>query len=177
VSFADTITGAVERELQAAGHPAEVLNFGTHAYSIVNLSALLQAYVHQLQPQVVVVVVDIQVGLPHWPSIHPGATPEAGIEKVGWWDAVRKRGAQKSALLTLFDDPAPRRWARERPAAPAARAPGTGADASHLSATAVVDPPRRSRSAPTKRNARVSSARRSPRWPPSAPRDRSLSIS
>ena len=113
VSFADTITGAVERALQAAGHRAEVLNFGTHAYSIVNLSALLQAYVHQLQPQVAVVVVDIQVGLPYWPPLHPAATPEAGIEKVTWWDALRKRGAQKSALLTLFDDPRPaRRWVR-----------------------------------------------------------------
>jgi len=113
VSFADTIPGVVERELQAAGQSAEVLNFGTHAYSIVNLSALLQAYVHQLQPQVVVAVVDIQVGLPHWPSIHPVATPEAGIQKVSWWDALRKRGSQKSALLTLFDDPRPaRRWLR-----------------------------------------------------------------
>ena len=41
VSFADTIPGAVERELEAAGHRAEVLNFGTHGFSIVNLSALL----------------------------------------------------------------------------------------------------------------------------------------
>jgi hypothetical protein len=39
-----------------------VLNFGTHGFSIVNLSALLQAYVHQLQPAAVVVVVDLQIG-------------------------------------------------------------------------------------------------------------------
>ena len=37
--FADTIPAVVERELQAAGHRAEVLNFGTHAFTIVNLSA------------------------------------------------------------------------------------------------------------------------------------------
>jgi len=53
VTFADTIPGAVERELQATGHRAEVLNFGTHGFSIVNLSALLQAYVHQFQPDAV----------------------------------------------------------------------------------------------------------------------------
>jgi lysophospholipase L1-like esterase len=112
--FADTIPGVVERELQAAGHRAEVLNFGTHAFTIVNLSALLQAYVHQFQPDVVVVVVDLQVGFPHWPAVHPGAAALGeGIEKLGWWEAVLKRGSEKSALLTLFDDPrSARRWIR-----------------------------------------------------------------
>jgi hypothetical protein len=114
VGFADTIPGAIERELQAGGHAAEVLNFGTHGFSIVNLSALLQAYVHQLQPQVVVVVVDIQVGLPRWPPVRPGADqPDQAIEKLNWWEALVKRGSGKSALLTLFDDPRPaRRWIR-----------------------------------------------------------------
>jgi hypothetical protein len=112
--FADTIPGVVERELQAAGHHAEVLNFGTHSFTIVNLSALLQAYVHQLQPDVVVVVVDLQVGRPRWPAVRPSeASPEEGIEKLGWWEALLKRGAGKSALLTLLDDPRPaRRWIR-----------------------------------------------------------------
>ena len=112
--FADTIPGVVERELQAAGHRAEVLNFGTHAFTIVNLSALLQAYVHQFQPDVVVVVVDLQVGLPDWPDVRPGAaSADEGIERLGWWEALLKRGSEKSALLTLFDDPRPaRRWIR-----------------------------------------------------------------
>jgi hypothetical protein len=112
--FADTIPGVVERELQAAGHHAEVLNFGTHAFTIVNLSALLQAYVHQFQPDVVVVVVDLQVGLPDWPDVHPGSTSaDAGIERLGWWEALLKRGSGKSALVTLFDDPRrARRWIR-----------------------------------------------------------------
>ena len=79
--FADTIPGVVERELQAAGHRAEVLNFGTHAFTIVHVSALLQAYVHQLQPDAVVVVIDLQVGLPRWPDVRPGAaSAEEGIE-------------------------------------------------------------------------------------------------
>jgi lysophospholipase L1-like esterase len=112
--FADTIPGVAERELQAAGHRAEVLNFGTHSFTIVNLSALLQAYVHQLQPDVVVVVVDLQVGLPRWPAVRPAAaSPEEGIEKLGWREALLKRGSRRSALLTLLDDPrAARRWIR-----------------------------------------------------------------
>jgi hypothetical protein len=113
VSFADTITAAVERELLTAGHHAEVLNFGTHGFSIVNLSALLQAYVHQFEPKVVVVVVDIQVGLPHWPPVHPGTRPDQEIVELNWWEALLKRGSEHSALLTVFDDPRPaRRWIR-----------------------------------------------------------------
>jgi lysophospholipase L1-like esterase len=112
--FADTIPGVVERELQAAGHRAEVLNFGTHAFSIVNLSALLQAYVHQFQPDVVVVVVDLQVGLPRWPAVRPAAAPlDEAFAKLNWWEALVKRGSAKSSLFTLLDDPRPaRRWIR-----------------------------------------------------------------
>jgi hypothetical protein len=114
VTFADTIPGAVERELQAAGHRAEVLNFGTHRFNVVHLSALLQAYVHQLQPDAVVVVVDLQIGLPLWPTVRPSeAPPDEGIEKLNWWEALLKRGSGRSALLTLLDDPRPaRRWIR-----------------------------------------------------------------
>ena len=112
-SFADTIPGVVERELQAAGHRAEVLNFGTHGFSIVNLSALLQAYVHQFQPDVVVVVVDLQVGLPRWPAVRPAAASDEGIEKLNWGEALLKRGSDKSALLTLLGDPRlARKWIR-----------------------------------------------------------------
>jgi lysophospholipase L1-like esterase len=113
-SFADTIPGVVERELQAAGQRAEVLNFGTHRFTIVHLSALLQAYVHQFQPDAVVVVVDLQVGLPHSPDVRPAATPPEGeIEKLEGWEALVKRGSRKSALLSLLDDPRPaRRWIR-----------------------------------------------------------------
>jgi lysophospholipase L1-like esterase len=114
LGFADTIPAVVERELQAAGHRAEVLNFGTHGFSIVNLSALLQAYVHQLQPDVVVVVVDLQVGLPRWPAVRPAEGPaDEGIEKLDRWEALLKRGSERSALLTVLDDPrAARRWIR-----------------------------------------------------------------
>jgi lysophospholipase L1-like esterase len=112
--FAETIPGVIERELQETGHRAEVLNFGTHGFTIVHLSALLQSYVHQFQPDVVVVVVDLQVGLPRWPDVRPGtAAGDEGIEKLAWWEALLKRGSQRSALLALFDDPRPaRRWIR-----------------------------------------------------------------
>ena len=112
--FADTIPAVVERELQAAGHRTEVLNFGTHAFTIVNLSAQLQAYVHQFQPDAVVVVVDLQVGLPAWPAVRQGpGSPDEGIKRLGWWEALLKRGSERSALLALFDDPRPaRRWIR-----------------------------------------------------------------
>jgi lysophospholipase L1-like esterase len=124
--FADTIPGVLERELQSAGRRAEVLNFGTHGFTIVHLSALLQAYVHQLEPDVVVVVVDLQVGLPHWPAVRPGsAAPDEAILKLGWWEALLKRGAQKSALVALFDDPRPaRRWIRRTTGLPLRPAAG-----------------------------------------------------
>jgi hypothetical protein len=125
-SFADTIPGVVERELQASGHRAEVLNFGTHRFSIVNLSALLQAYVHQFQPDVVVVVVDLQIGLPRWPAVRPGAAPpEEEIEKLDGWEALLKRGSEKSSLLTVLDDPRPaRRWIRRATGLPLQPRPG-----------------------------------------------------
>jgi len=113
VTFADTIPGATERSLEAAGHRAEVLNFGTHAFSIVNVSALLQAYVHQFQPEVVVVVVDLQIALPRWPPVQSGAPLDLGGVEVGWGHALRRRVSPHSALLTLLDDPRPaRRWIR-----------------------------------------------------------------
>jgi hypothetical protein len=114
VPLADTIPAAVERELRAAGRRAEVLNFGTHAFTIVHVSAMLQAYVHQLKPDVVVVVVDLQIGLPSWPEVRPGAAPpEPGIVKLDWWQALLARGSERSALVGLLDDPrAARRWIR-----------------------------------------------------------------
>jgi hypothetical protein len=128
--FADTITGRLERELQAAGQRAEVLNFGTHAFTIVNVSALFQAYVHQFQPDVVVVMVDLLVGVPAWPAVRPGAASGEAIQKLGWWEALLKRGSGRSALLALFDDPRPaRRWVRRatglslRPPSPPAPRP------------------------------------------------------
>jgi hypothetical protein len=143
-SFADTIPGVVERELQAAGHRAEVLNFGTHNFSIVNLSAQLQAYVHQFQPDVVVVVVDLQVGLPAWPNVHAGAAPpDEGIAKLTRWEALVKRGSAKSALFTLLDDPRPaRRWIRRATGLPLQpRSPGAPRHRPGAGTPAPIAPP------------------------------------
>ena len=110
--FADTIPAATQRELLLAGQPAEVLNFGTQRFTIVHLSAQLQVYVHQFQPDVVVVVLDLQAGRADWPDVRPQAEEE-GIEKLGFWQALLKRGSEKSALLAIFDDPRQaRRWVR-----------------------------------------------------------------
>jgi hypothetical protein len=111
--FSDTLASATERELRAAGRVAEVLNFGTHAYSIVHVSALLQSYVHQLEPDVVVVVVDLQVGRARWPSLRPGDTPDAETAALEGLPALVARGARHSVVLGLVDDPRPaRRWLR-----------------------------------------------------------------
>ena len=110
--FADTIPAAIQRELLLAGQPAEVLNFGTQRFTIVHLSAQLQVYVHQFQPDVVVVVLDLQAGNVDWPDVRPQAEEEE-IEKLGFWQALLKRGSEKSALLAVFDDPRQaRRWVR-----------------------------------------------------------------
>jgi hypothetical protein len=124
--LAETIPGAVERELQAAGRRAEVLNFGTHAFSIVNVSALLQAYVHQLGPEVAVVLVDLQVGRARWPPLRPGEASEGeGIEALGGWRALVAQGSTRSALLGVLDDPRPaRRWLRRTTRLPLHPYPG-----------------------------------------------------
>jgi hypothetical protein len=127
--FADTIPGVVERELQAIGQRAEVLNFGTHAFTILNLSALLQAYVHQFEPDVVVVVVDLQVGLPHWPDVRPAASPEEGVQRLSGWDALLERGSGKSALLAILNNPrTARRWIRHATGLPLVSEPRLAPD-------------------------------------------------
>ena len=141
MGFADTIPAVVERELQAAGHRAEVLNFGTHGFTIVNLSAQLQAYVHQFRPDAVVAVVDLQVGTPAWPTVHPAASPDEGVERLGWWGALLRRGSERSALLALFDEPRrARRWVRRTTGLPLR--PRTGP---------TPDSPPEARSAPPRR--------------------------
>jgi len=110
--FADTIPAATQRELLLAGQQAEVLNFGTQRFTIVHLSAQLQVYVHQFRPDVVVVVLDLQAGNVRWPDVRPQAEEE-DIEKLGFWEGLLKRGAERSALLAVFDDPRQaRRWVR-----------------------------------------------------------------
>jgi hypothetical protein len=110
--FAETIPAAIERELQLAGQRAEVLNFGTQRFTLVHLSAQLQVYVHQFQPDVAVVVLDLQAGNVRWPDVRPQSEEEE-IETLGFWAGLLKRGAERSALLAVLDDPRQaRRWVR-----------------------------------------------------------------
>jgi lysophospholipase L1-like esterase len=138
-SFRDTLPAAVERELSASGLRAEALNFGTHAFTLVNVSALLQAYVHQLQPQVVVVVMDLQVALPRWPALRPGTIADDGVQALGFWESLRKRGAARSALVSVFDDPRPaRRWIRRASGLPLLPAAAVRAEREETRAAAAA---------------------------------------
>ena len=187
MGFADTIPAVVERELQAAGHRAEVLNFGTHAFTIVNLSALLQAYVHQFQPDVVVVVVDLQVGLPALARRPPGRgvgrRGDREARLVGGAPQARLREERPARPLRRSPAGAPVDPARHRPAPPAAgRGPAPRRQPEARSPlpvpaapTAAAQPDRElaaRTSAPTRRGASVSWPRRWPRWRPSPPRRR-----
>jgi hypothetical protein len=143
VAFADTIPQALERELQVAGHHAEVLNFGTWGFNVVHVSALLQAYVHQFRPAIVVMVMDLQVGQPRWPDVRPAREGEDAIRKLDRGQALLKRGAAWSALLAVFDDPRPaRRWVRRASGLPLRprpeTAPGDGAGSPLTDAEAGV---------------------------------------
>src|SRR5512145_1989020 len=127
MGFADTIPAVVERELRSAGRPAEVLNFGTHAFTIVHLSAQLQAYVHQFQPDVVVALVDLQVGFPHWPDVRPTSGEDLNGESR--WERLVRRGVETSALLALVDDPRRvRRWIRRATGLPLRPRTGPSSD-------------------------------------------------
>ena len=186
--LAETIPSALERELLAAGRRAEVLNFGTHAFSIVNVSALLQAYVHQLRPDVAVVLVDLQVGRARWPPLRPGgASTGEAVEALGAWRTLVARGSSRSALLGVLDDPRPaRRWLRRTtrlqlhphaglaPRGHDAQADAEARDPAPSDGSAL--PPRRPRgSGSTSGVASASWPRRCPRWRLSPPRPRSTS--
>jgi len=49
-----------------------------------------------------------------WPAVHPAASSgDEGVERLGWWGALFRRGSERSALLALFDEPRRvRRWVR-----------------------------------------------------------------
>lgn len=104
--FEYTIPAAAERALRQGGRRAEVLNFGTHSFNVVNISAMTQAYVHQFRPDAIVVVIDFPAGLPYWPIVTPAVAPsDMGIRKLGWREALLKRASEHSALFTVIDDP------------------------------------------------------------------------
>ena len=140
VYFADTIPGAAETALRAGGRRAEVMNFGTHSFNIVNISAMAQAYVHQFEPDAIVVVIDLQVGSPNWPIVTPAVDgPAAQIRRLGWREALLKRASEHSALFTVIDDPSTfrplvRQWTK-LPLEPPPPAPRTATGRAPAAAT------------------------------------------
>jgi hypothetical protein len=157
--FNTTIPHGLETELRALGYQAEAMNFGTNGFNVVNSSAMVQAYVQQFQPDAVVIVLDLQMSFPRWPGVMQN-TSESSVRQLSWSEALLKRGAERSALLSLIDDPAkaralvaglglplaprvppPQTPARAAPAAPAAPAAAPAPAAAAAVSTAPAPPP------------------------------------
>jgi hypothetical protein len=102
--FATTISSGLEQELQARGRNTEVMNFGTHGFNLVNTSAMVQSYVHQFDPDAIVLVLDLQMAFPKWPTVTPGSD-QGDVVQLAWYEAALKRGAAYSSLLALIDNP------------------------------------------------------------------------
>jgi hypothetical protein len=144
----NTIPAAAERALKRQGRPAEVMNFGTHSFNIVNVSAMTQAYVQQFEPSAIVVVIDYQVGYPIWPMVTPSIPdPTGGVRKLDWREALVKRASERSALFTVIDDPSTVRpfvlqWTRLplEPSPHPSAAPGGGTGAGAIPAAANTAP-------------------------------------
>jgi hypothetical protein len=119
----NTIPRAMERSLAASGCDAQVLNFAAHGYNILNAAAYVQTKVHQFRPDAVVVVMDLQMTYPRFPSLRPerARRPARAIRQVGWAEALFKRASEYSVVLTWLDDTAQARaslarWVRLPPA-------------------------------------------------------------
>jgi len=102
--LADTIPRAAEQALVSSGCRAEVLNFGSHGYNIVNASAYIQTKVHQFEPDAIVVMMDLQMAFPGWPFAHPVADEQALVRRLGVWEAMFKRVSEYSVMLTVIDN-------------------------------------------------------------------------
>ena len=103
-NFPNTIPRAAEIKLKGEGCAAEVINFGNMGFNGVNISSLMQVRVHQFNPDVVVLVADLQVVSPQWPPPQPiSAMPEHNaIVKLSWYKALFVRASEDSALLSLL---------------------------------------------------------------------------
>jgi hypothetical protein len=102
----DTVPRAAEASLQAAGCEAQVLNFGGIGFNILNTSAFLQTKVHQFHPDAVVILMDLQMAVPRFPVLSPGAPDPRSIKTLGTLEAWFKRATEYSVVLTWLDDPA-----------------------------------------------------------------------
>ncbi|HUQ26994.1 MAG TPA: hypothetical protein VM051_00285 [Usitatibacter sp.] len=124
----NTIPRSVERKLKQAGCAAEVLNFGGQGYNILNASAYVQTKMHQFNPDAVVVMMDLQMGLPRFPRPNPLSDESAVVRRLGFFEGLWKHSTEYSVVLRAIDDV---RWSRglfvERLGLPAG--PNTAAEA------------------------------------------------
>jgi hypothetical protein len=104
-NFQDTIPKAAEIELNSYGCNAQVINFGSMGFNLINISALMQIRVHQFQPDVVVLVTDMQSITPRWPVPISGTGAET-IVKLPWGEALYMKLSEYSAFLSYVSDTA-----------------------------------------------------------------------
>jgi hypothetical protein len=100
----DTIPRSVERELHQAGCRAEVLNFASHGFNILNVASYVQTKIHQFEPDAVVVVMDLQMAVPNFPAPNPLDPEATAIQRLGFFEALFKRLTEYSAFFTALDD-------------------------------------------------------------------------
>jgi len=100
----NTIPRSAQRTLEKAGCAAEVLNFGNQGFNILNASAYLQAKVHQFDPDAVVVIMDLQMGIPRFPRPNPLADEQAVVRRLGLREKLWKRATEYSVVLRALDD-------------------------------------------------------------------------
>lgn len=105
LNIRDTISSSAERELTTLGAHAQVLNLGVHGFTLSNVSALIQNYVHQLQPDVIVMVVDLNMAEVHWGPINASAINEEPVKKLSWSEALFVRASQVSSVMRCVEDP------------------------------------------------------------------------
>lgn len=134
LAIPDTIPRIAETSLKASGCNAQVLNFGGIGFNLVNTSAFVQTKVHQFQPDAIVILMDLQMAVPRYPVLVPGATETLAIKRLDPLEAWFKRATERSVVLTWLDDPASlRRILKDRipfpvePPAVATTAPATKA--------------------------------------------------
>lgn len=107
-NFDHTIPGSAEVELRKLGLDADVLNLATHGYNLVNISSYIQNYAHQFDPDILVLIVDLQIIFPKWPGLAPyqGTAEMTAIHKLTFWEGLIKRLSEKSVVFAWVGEPA-----------------------------------------------------------------------
>jgi hypothetical protein len=105
-NLSNTISRAAEAVMGDKGCQVEVLNFGHQGFNLVNISSLMQVKVHQFKPDIVVLMTDLQVAYPQWPSPVPQSGAPDSVRQLSWYERSFMMASERSALLSLLNDPA-----------------------------------------------------------------------